>query len=167
VIQAGQASDRRNFFLLVIYGAWAAIAAALGIPAFAYLFFPPLARKESEWTEAGDVSQLDPNVPEEVVFRHNRVDGWKVFSEKTSAWVVKGADGRITAFAPQCTHLGCAYHWEEQRQQFVCPCHSSVFAKDGRVVAGPAPRALDWVEVKMEGSKFLLGPVHKGEEKRA
>jgi menaquinol-cytochrome c reductase iron-sulfur subunit len=167
VIKLEPASDRRSFFVSVIYGAWALIGAALGIPALAYLSLPPRAQKESEWTEAGDLSRLDPNVPEEVVFRRNRVDGWKISSEKTSAWVIKEPGNRITAFAPQCTHLGCAYHWEEQRQQFVCPCHSSIFARDGRVLSGPAPRPLDRYDVKIEGTKFLLGPVHKSEEKHA
>ncbi len=167
MIEVEKASDRRTFFLSVIYGAWALIGAALGIPAFIYLFFPPRARKESEWTEAGNVAQLEPNVPEEIVFRRNRVDGWKIFSEKASAWVIKDSAGRISAFAPQCTHLGCAYHWEEQRQQFVCPCHSSSFARDGRVLSGPAPRPLDRFDVKLEGTKFLLGSVHKSGENRS
>ena len=30
-----------------------------------------------------------PDVPLEVAFRRNRVDGWRVVSEKSTAWVVK------------------------------------------------------------------------------
>jgi menaquinol-cytochrome c reductase iron-sulfur subunit len=167
VIKLEKTTDRRVFSLSMIYGAWGVIAAALGIPALVYLFLPPRARKVSEWTEAGDLSRLEPNVPEEIVFRRNRVDGWKIFSEKASAWVIRRPGNQLTAFAPQCTHLGCAYHWDEQKQEFVCPCHSSAFAMDGRVLSGPAPRPLDRFDVKVEGSKFLLGPVLKSREKQS
>jgi len=32
------------------------------------------------------------------VFRKNRVDGWKVTSEKSTAWVVKIAENQVVAF---------------------------------------------------------------------
>jgi menaquinol-cytochrome c reductase iron-sulfur subunit len=92
-----------------------------------------------------------------MVFRRNRVDGWKVVSEKGTAWVVKNPDRSVTAFGPQCTHLGCAYHWEESKDEFVCPCHNSVFSLDGKVLSGPAPRSLDRFETRIEGGKLLLG----------
>src|SRR6185295_7821651 len=118
------------------------MAAALALPAVVYLFLPPKLRKEPEWVEAGDISRLEPSVPLELVFRRNRRDGWKVISEKSTVWVVKLPDG-IVAYGPQCTHLACAYHWEEDKRHFVCPCHTSVFSIDGKVVSGPAPRPLD------------------------
>ena len=46
----------------------------------------------------------------------------------------------MVAFNPACTHLGCAYHWDESPNNFVCPCHASVFSIDGKVLVGPAPR---------------------------
>ncbi len=150
-------SNRRNFFVAGIYGIWAVIAAALSLPALAYLFVPPKARKEEEWTPVGDVSRLAPDAPVEMVFRRNRVDGWKVVSEKETAWVVKRADDSVVAFGPQCTHLGCVYHWEDSRREFLCPCHSSLFAMDGKVISGPAPRPLDRYETKVEGTQLLLG----------
>jgi quinol---cytochrome c reductase iron-sulfur subunit, bacillus type len=156
-------TTRRSFYIGAIYGLWAVISAALGLPALVYLFFPPKARRESEWVEAGDISKLAPNSPVELTFRHNRVDGWKVMSEKSTAWVVKQADNSIVAFGPQCTHLGCAYHWEDGKNEFLCPCHSSLFALDGKVVSGPAPRPLDRYDVKIQGTKLLLGPLRKPE----
>ncbi|HLY19173.1 MAG TPA: ubiquinol-cytochrome c reductase iron-sulfur subunit [Bryobacteraceae bacterium] len=161
--QSGAQNDvgRRTFFVGLIYGLWGLIAAALAVPAAVYLLIPPRLRKAPEWVEAGDVSKLDPREPMELVFRENRVDGWKIQSEKTTAWVVKLADSQIVAFGPQCTHLGCAYHWDDNRHGFVCPCHSSVFAIDGKVVSGPAPRPLDRYQTKVENGKLMLGPLHE------
>jgi menaquinol-cytochrome c reductase iron-sulfur subunit len=98
-----------------------------------------------------------------MTFRRNRIDGWKIISERSTAWVVKLPDNSITAFGPQCTHLGCAYHWEESKNEFICPCHNSIFAVDGRVISGPAPRPLDRYESKVEGTHLLLGRLEKPE----
>ena len=152
-----EGATRRSFYIAAIYGVWAAIAVALGIPALVYLFLPPKARKEEEWIEIADVTKLAPNTPVEMVFRRNRVDGWKVTSEKGTAWVVKHAGNSVTAFGPQCTHLGCAYHWDDRKSEFLCPCHNSLFAIDGKVVSGPAPRPLDRYQTKVQGNKLLLG----------
>jgi menaquinol-cytochrome c reductase iron-sulfur subunit len=157
-------SDRRGFFLTVIYGLWAAMGAALSIPAAVYLFFPPKLRKEQNWAEAGDVTKMRPNSPVEMVFRRNRVDGWRILSEKSTAWAVRLDDGQVVAFAPQCTHLGCAYHWDDPKKQFLCPCHTSVFSIDGKVISGPAPRPLDRFDSKVEKNKLLLGEVHESKE---
>jgi menaquinol-cytochrome c reductase iron-sulfur subunit len=140
------------------------IGMALGVPAGVYLLFPPKSRKEEEWVEATDLATLEKDVPEEVVFRRNRVDGWKVSSEKTSAWVIKKSDTDVLAFAPQCTHLGCAYRFEERRKTFLCPCHTSNFDMEGKVIDGPAPRPLDRYQVRVQNGKLLLGAIQKAPE---
>jgi menaquinol-cytochrome c reductase iron-sulfur subunit len=161
---AGAGSTRRNFFVGAIYSLWGLIAAALGLPAFIYLLFPPKARHEDAWVDAGDVSKLDLKAPVEVIFRRNRVDGWKIISEKSTAWIAKQADGKVVAFGPQCTHLGCAYHWDENKSGFICPCHSSIFSVDGKVLAGPAPRPLDRYDTRIEGNRIQLGVLRESTE---
>jgi menaquinol-cytochrome c reductase iron-sulfur subunit len=156
-VPADSADSRRGFFLTVIYGLWGLIGAALATPALLYLFLPPKVTSEPEWIDAGDITKLQPKLPVEVVFRKNRVDGWKISSEKQTAWVVQLPDQKIVAFGPQCTHLGCAYHWDEAKSEFLCPCHNSVFSVDGAVVSGPAPRPLDRYETKLENGKLLVG----------
>jgi menaquinol-cytochrome c reductase iron-sulfur subunit len=156
--------SRRSFYIGAIYGFWGLIAAALGLPAVVYLFLPPKTTEQGNWVEIGDVTKLAPNAPVEMVFRRNRVDGWKIQSEKSTAWVVKRPDNEVVAFGPQCTHLGCAYHWEEGKNEFLCPCHSSLFSVDGKVVSGPAPRPLDRFETKVEGNKLLIGKLQTSEE---
>jgi menaquinol-cytochrome c reductase iron-sulfur subunit len=149
--------SRRRFYLGFIYGFWGLMGAAFAAPALIYLLLPPKLRKESEWVEAGDVGSLDPKAPVEMIFRQNRVDGWKVLSEKKTAWVVNLPGQGVVAYGPQCTHLGCAYHWEDRQKQFLCPCHNSIFGIDGKVVSGPAPRPLDRYETKVDKQKLLLG----------
>ena len=154
-----QAPTRRTFYLEVIYGLWTLIGATLAALAGAYLFFPPRAKKQGEWFDAGDIAKLPLNTPQEVTFTRTRADGWKIISEKATAWVVKHSDNQVVAFAPQCTHLGCAYHWDESNHDFLCPCHTSTFSIDGNVLSGPAPRPLDRYAVKIDGSKLEIGPV--------
>jgi menaquinol-cytochrome c reductase iron-sulfur subunit len=153
-------TSRRGFYLTFIYGLWSLIAAALAAPALLYLLLPPKVRRESEWIDAGDITKLKLKIPVEVVFRKNRVDGWKITSEKETAWVVKLSDMQTVAFGPQCTHLGCAYHWDEAKSEFLCPCHNSVFAVDGKVISGPAPRPLDRYETKIENGKLMVGALN-------
>jgi menaquinol-cytochrome c reductase iron-sulfur subunit len=156
--------DRRAFFLTMMYGLWAAIGTALSIPAAIYLLLPPKLRRETEWTEAGDVAKMVADSPVEMVFRRNRTDGWRILSEKSTAWAVKLGSGEVIALAPQCTHLGCAYHWDDPKKQFLCPCHTSVFSIDGKVVSGPAPRPLDRYDAKVQNNKLLLGEIHESKE---
>lgn len=152
---------RNRFHLTVIYGLWGLMYVSLAAPALLYLFLPPRLRRRAEWVEAGDITKLTTRVPHEMVFRKNRVDGWKVASEKGTAWVLKLSDQNVVAFGPQCTHLGCVYHWEEEKSQFLCPCHSSVFSIDGKVISGPAPRPLDRYETRIENGKLLLGALRE------
>lgn len=66
-----------------------------------------------------------------------RIDDKKVFifSEKEG----------LHAISSVCTHLGCMVHAADGGLQ--CPCHGSKFSEKGRVISGPAPRDLPWLEV--------------------
>src|SRR5262250_1800864 len=106
-------TNRRTFWMIVIQGLPAVIGAALALPAALYLLVKPKSQSKSNWVEAADFSQLQVRKPEEVVFRRTRIDGWRVLNEKATAWVVRMDDQNVVAYTPQCTHLGCAYHWDE------------------------------------------------------
>lgn len=152
-----KAASRRIFFTRAIWVLGGLISAGLGATAGVYLLAPGRKRQDSEWIAVADPGALEIRRPEEVVFRRNRVDGWKVSSEKSTAWVVRLSENDIVALAPTCTHLGCAYRYDESRNEFACPCHTSNFSLDGKVLSGPAPRPLDRYPVKVENGKVLLG----------
>ena len=162
-----EVTTRRRFHIGVIYLLWSIITAVLGGCGMLYLLAPPKLARREDWVNAGDIAKLAPNTPVELFFRRIRVDGWRVFSEQSSAWVVKSRQGSVTAFGAQCTHLGCAYHWDAGNHEFICPCHSSVFSMAGEVQSGPAPRPLDRYEAKVENGKLMLGRLHTSEAKEA
>jgi menaquinol-cytochrome c reductase iron-sulfur subunit len=153
--------DRRKFQAAMVFGFGAVMSAVLAVPAVAYLFAVPKSRRKQGWINAGDISQVPLNSPEEVVFRKTRVDGWKIVTERTTAWVVRKSPTEVIALAPQCTHLGCAYHWDAERKEFECPCHTSAFSMDGKVLSGPAPRPLDQYAVKLDGNRLLVGEIRR------
>jgi menaquinol-cytochrome c reductase iron-sulfur subunit len=151
-------TSRRSFYSAFIYGLGAVISAGLALPAAAYLLLKPKSDKAAQWVDAADVNTLQVGKPEEVVFRRSRVDGWRVLNEKATAWVVRLDQQNVVAYSPQCTHLGCAYHWDDQAKDFLCPCHTSVFGIDGKVIAGPAPRPLDRYVTRIDNGKLLISP---------
>jgi len=71
------------------------------------------------------------------------------------AVVVRLADG-FRALSSVCTHLGCVTRYQPDRNQIACPCHGSRFALDGEVVAGPAPRALQWLQMVLSEKGEIL-----------
>ncbi|MCH7909341.1 MAG: Rieske 2Fe-2S domain-containing protein [Candidatus Hydrogenedentes bacterium] len=60
----------------------------------------------------------------------------------------------IAATSLICTHLGCVV--KESPDGFACPCHGSKFDVTGKVVSGPAPRALPWLSVSQAADGTLI-----------
>jgi cytochrome b6-f complex iron-sulfur subunit len=65
----------------------------------------------------------------------------------------------LVAVNPTCTHAGCKVDWKATENQFLCPCHKSAFAADGKVLQGPAAKPLATYAVKIEGDGVLVKPV--------
>ncbi len=149
---------RRSFYGFCINLFGTAMAAVVAIPAATYLLIKPKSSASNDLIEIADAQALPVGRPQEVLFTRTRTDGWKKVQEKTSAWLVKNNAGQITAFAPTCTHLGCAYHWEADSKCFICPCHDSVFDVSGNVKSGPAPRPLDRLFAQIDNGKVLVNP---------
>ena len=67
--------------------------------------------------------------------------------------VFRDAQG-LYAISTTCTHLGCTV--AVTAQGFACPCHGSKFDGDGKVVGGPAPRALPWLDLSRAADGQLV-----------
>jgi len=64
--------------------------------------------------------------------------------------------GKFRAVSAVCTHLGCTPSWVDEKKQFECPCHGSVFDEKGAVVSGPAPKPLPWYKMVLATDGRLI-----------
>ena len=105
----------------------------------------PAASPRSDGFEvAGTVADLDKN-------------GY-LLNEKMSlgkTLVVREKDNQLVAVDPTCNHEGCSVEWNAD-QTFICPCHASKFANDGKLLQGPATQALALYTAKVEGDQVLV-----------
>jgi len=61
-------------------------------------------------------------------------------------------DVPYVAYSGKCPHLGCGFKWRTHKtlgQVFLCPCHLSIYDAAGKVLDGPAPRALDPLPIQV------------------
>lgn len=73
----------------------------------------------------------------------------------------RAADG-VVAYSAICTHQQCTVtDWMTEKQVLQCPCHQSEYdlLHGARVVAGPAPRALPALPLKLgDGALVVAAP---------
>src|SRR5215212_941497 len=64
-------------------------------------------------------------------------------------------DGDFVAYSAVCTHQGCTVAYKGGN--LACPCHGSVFdpARGAEVIAGPAPRPLPEIPVKVQDDEVV------------
>jgi Rieske Fe-S protein len=73
---------------------------------------------------------------------------------ETPLYILAQGDGEYAALSPICTHLGCTVNIEGP--QLVCPCHGSTYDRAGRVLRGPAERALEQFPVAVVSEGELV-----------
>ncbi len=121
---------RRSALLFLFFSATAALLTRFTRVAFSFLESPTPAGSFGGIVEVGPLHELPEagSAP-----RHNG---------RGRFWLVHD-DGGVRAIHSTCTHLKCLFSWDQEKQNFVCPCHGSEFGSDGRLLRGPATRDLD------------------------
>lgn len=132
------ATNRRKF-LKKIWGVLGVIA-GVEIVAVSAGFFSPSKRNISNGAQniiaAGNVGDFKLN---------------SVFPFRSGKfYLVRLSDGGFLAVSLKCSHLGCSVLWNEDKKEFICPCHASSFDLVGKVINPPAPRPLDTFPVMIE-----------------
>lgn len=75
--------------------------------------------------------------------------GPPTFLSDEKIYVFRDREKGFAAASGVCTHLGCTVNYFQSDGRFHCPCHGSIFASDGTVQHGPAPKPLHWFEVTL------------------
>jgi quinol---cytochrome c reductase iron-sulfur subunit len=78
----------------------------------------------------------------------------EIASAQTLNWSVDG----VVCYSKICTHVGCPISLNERtNHHLLCPCHQSTFdlADSGRVLFGPAARALPQLDILVDEDGYL------------
>ena len=73
---------------------------------------------------------------------------------RRSRIVVVRRDAEIYALSLVCTHLGCTVNVTPDK--LICPCHGSVFDRDGQVLKGPSNRPLERLRIEERGATLVI-----------
>lgn len=152
--------NRRSFLSNIVSLFSAGTAALFSLPIVKFLTSSLSDRQTSGWYSVIDTSTLSEEVTK---VSYNRIvrEGWLTRAVQETVWIHRKPDGTITAYEPHCTHLGCAYAWNDQVHLFECPCHGGKFDVNGSRVDGPPPRPLDRYETRMDGKILEIGKILK------
>lgn len=149
-------TNRRRFLALASAALAALLAALLAVPLLGAVVGPSFRRLRRRFARVGRVTGLPVGQPVELSYRDRTIDAYLARTITRQVWVVKHPGGGVTVFSPICPHLGCRYEWVPAASHFYCPCHHSVFAIDGAVLGGPAPRPLDTLPSRIEGGQLRV-----------
>lgn len=163
---APPAADRRTFFRWASGVGAGIIGLLVGIPSLTAFLAPGFGKpKTKSWVKiADDIGTLDVGTPVKIDFAEATNDAWVETSALRTVWLYTPDGEKFTAYSGICTHLGCAFRLEPkpteyypQPNVFHCPCHHGIFdAKTGAVLAGPPPRPLDTLPVKIENGEVWV-----------
>jgi nitrite reductase/ring-hydroxylating ferredoxin subunit len=119
---------------------------------------------ENPWARTFDSLRVKPVASVGRMLREGLQDGFYFFADRVrkraSADDIAPGEGRVVGtglsqsavyrdesgtehkVSARCTHLGCIVSWNSAERSWDCPCHGSRFDVDGRVLQGPAVKAL-------------------------
>ncbi len=145
------AIDRRTFLSYVVVAVGGFIGVVVGIPLIGSAVLPALRpRRPAGLTSAGPANRFPIGQPTAATVTVVQRDGWIESRDDRGVWVVRRGESQFTVYNGRCTHLGCAYSWRQDAQEFHCPCHGGRYNLDGMVLGGPPPRPLDTLEWRVE-----------------
>ncbi len=151
-----QILKRRRFLSRLSLALSGLAAAVMGVPVVGFLL-SPLARKQPRvWRPVGSVDSFKVGETINVTFEDASPLPWSGVTARTAAWLRREDAERFTAFAVNCTHLGCPVQWFGNAKLFLCPCHGGVYNADGSVAAGPPPKPLPQYPVRVRDGQVEI-----------
>lgn len=86
------------------------------------------------------------------------VGGYRAFTQdvKSAFGVFRESAESFRVLSLVCPHARCLPNYEAASEQFVCPCHHSVFNQDGSFVSGPAGQALERLDYAFNNNELIV-----------
>lgn len=171
------ANDARRDFLKKACAA--CIGGAVMIPPIAAgvaVLLDPIRKKGSagEFVQVGFLSALPlDGTPRKFTVLTTREDAWNKMRNVPvgAVYLRRLATDKVQALNVVCPHAGCFVDFMPDRNSYLCPCHNSTFAVDGKIndPKSPAARGMDELETQIRNGNevwvnfqnFLAGEAEK------
>lgn len=149
---------RRSFFGALVAIGSAGMSALLAVPVLRYVLYPLYAKGAgTEWSDIGEMSEFaDSKYPVRKTVTFTQRDGWREVVSAQSVYVSRTTAGELEILSAICPHLGCSVSWQQAQNDFLCPCHGSIFKPDGMVISGPSPRGMDRLPTRVKDGKVQV-----------
>ncbi|MEA3350875.1 MAG: Rieske (2Fe-2S) protein, partial [Chloroflexota bacterium] len=108
------------------------------------------------WVSLGALDGYPIGTPTLFSFTRTNTNGWERTANSYGVFVLKKSEADIKVYSNVCTHLSCRVNWNENTQEYICPCHDAHFDINGKVLDGPPPRPMDEYEYKIEDGNILI-----------
>ncbi|RMD96407.1 MAG: ubiquinol-cytochrome c reductase iron-sulfur subunit [Calditrichaeota bacterium] len=149
--------NRRNFLGIAIAVLNGIIALVLAIPGLGFLLTPVFRKGQEEWIRVGSMNQFQAGMPQKAVFKYISENGYSREEQTGFVWVLLSDPARDpVVLSATCTHMGCNVAWNTAEKKFKCPCHGGEYNLQGQVIAGPPPRPLQKLQVKVENDQLWV-----------
>jgi menaquinol-cytochrome c reductase iron-sulfur subunit len=150
--------NRRSFFGALLAIGSAGMSAFLAAPVLRYVLYPLYAKaSKNEWSDVGKVEDFaGAATPVRKTITFAQLDGWREVVSAQSVYVNRLADDQFEVLSAICPHLGCSVSWQQNADEFFCPCHGSAFTPDGKVLKGPSPRPMDSLPTRVQDGKLQV-----------
>jgi glycine/D-amino acid oxidase-like deaminating enzyme/nitrite reductase/ring-hydroxylating ferredoxin subunit len=96
------------------------------------------ARPADEINEGGESATLVSSISQIAPGEGAVLDGP---GKKIAVW--RDHSGATHKLSAECTHKGCIVSWNNAAKMWNCPCHGSMFTREGKVLHGPARKDLE------------------------
>jgi len=141
--------SRRSFLGLMMGLMGAAITGIMGVLFAGFSLFPAFKKSsiEGDWTDVVPMDEIPDGEPVKKAVVISQDGGWGRFNTQQLVWIVKNGS-HLVVYSAICPHLGCTINAADNG--FICPCHGSAWARDGRKLGGPTPRGMDTLEYRVK-----------------
>lgn len=126
------------------------------VPFVGALLKRPAGAQAEGFASVGPVSGLAPLQPVNLTFADVQQDAYVHQTVTRTVWAVKQASGEVLVYTPVCPHLGCQATWDPGAKHFICPCHTSIWTVEGKLVSGPSPRNLDTLPSRVDNGVLMV-----------
>ena len=149
--------DRRGFLKKVAASVIGVVISIFPFAAGMAVWLDPARRKSTGGGQVVRVATLnalpEDGSPRKFPVLASRVDAWNRSPEIVvgAVYLRRDKEGKPRAFNVVCPHAGCFVDYNAARGAYLCPCHNSTFALDGKIEdpKSPSPRGLDELEVEV------------------